>query len=150
MTGPVQQTGPREMVVAPGSVILIDEASMLPLDHMLAIMRKATTLGCKVIVAGDQEQLAAVEGGGAMKLLSQRLGYVKLTEPVRFDSQWERDASLRLRQGDDTVLEEYDAEGRFRSGGSVAGSAPEARRGARRAICLKLSAGQGHSESEFS
>ncbi|HUK71999.1 MAG TPA: AAA family ATPase, partial [Streptosporangiaceae bacterium] len=116
VTGPVQQTGPREMVVAPGSVILIDEASMLPLDHMLAIMRKATTLGCKVIVAGDQEQLAAVEGGGAMKLLSQRLGYVKLTEPVRFDSQWERDASLRLRQGDDTVLEEYDAEGRFRGG----------------------------------
>ena len=94
---------------------MIDEGSMLPLDHMLAVLRKANAVGAKVVIAGDQEQLAAVTLGGAMKLLSQRLGYVKLAEPVRFESSWERDATLRLREGDDTVLEEYDAQGRFRA-----------------------------------
>lgn len=102
--------------VRPGSVILIDEGSMLGLDHMLAVLRKANAVGAKVIIAGDQEQLAAVTLGGAMKLLSQRLGFVKLAEPVRFESAWERDATLRLRAGDDTVLEEYDQQGRFRAG----------------------------------
>lgn len=113
--GQLAETGtPKD--VRPGSLILIDEGSMLSLDHLLEILRKANETGAKVILAGDQEQLAAVTLGGAMKLLSQRLGYVKLAEPVRFESAWERDATLRLREGDDTVLDEYDAEGRFRAG----------------------------------
>ena len=70
--------------------------------------------GCKLVLAGDQEQLAAVEGGGAMTLLADRLGYVQLAEPVRFTAAWERDASLRLRRGDATALDEYDQHGRIR------------------------------------
>ena len=61
-----------------------------------------------------QEQLAAVEGGGGMKLLADRLGYVQLAEPVPFTAAWERDASLRLRRGDATALDEYDQHGRIR------------------------------------
>ena len=37
-----------------------------------------------MVLAGDQEQLAAVEGGGGMLLLAGRLGYVQLAEAVRF------------------------------------------------------------------
>ena len=70
--------------------------------------------GCKLVLAGDQEQLAAVEGGGAMMLLADRLGYVQLAEPVRFTAAWERDASLRLRRGDATALDDYDQHGRIR------------------------------------
>jgi hypothetical protein len=66
------------------------------------------------VLAGDQEQLAAVEGGGAMMLLADRLGYVQLAEPVRFTAAWERDASLRLRRGDATALDDYDQHGRIR------------------------------------
>jgi ATP-dependent exoDNAse (exonuclease V) alpha subunit len=66
------------------------------------------------VLAGDQEQLAAVEGGGAMMLLADRLGYVQLAEPVRFTAAWERSASLRLRAGDATALDEYDRHGRIR------------------------------------
>ena len=66
-----------------------------------------------MVLAGDQEQLAAVEGGGAMMLLADRLGYVQLAEPVRFTQAWERDASLRLRQGDATALDDYDQHGRI-------------------------------------
>jgi hypothetical protein len=55
-----------------------------------------------------------VEGGGAMMLLADRLGYVQLAEPVRFTAAWERRASLRLRRGDATTLDEYDQHGRIR------------------------------------
>ena len=37
-----------------------------------------------MIIAGDHEQLAAVESGGGMMLLARRLGYVQLAEAVRF------------------------------------------------------------------
>jgi hypothetical protein len=46
-------------------------------------------------------------------LLADRLGYVQLAEPVRFTAAWERDASLRLRQGDPAALDDYDQHGRI-------------------------------------
>ena len=49
-----------------------------------------------------------------MTLLADRLGYVQLAEPVRFTATWERTASLRLRHGDATALDEYDQHGRIR------------------------------------
>jgi len=47
-------------------------------------------------------------------LLADRLGYVQLAEPVRFGAAWEREASLRLRRGDATALDDYDQHGRIR------------------------------------
>ena len=100
--------------IPPGSLIVADEGSMISITHLAAITGYAARNGCKLILAGDQEQLAAVEGGGAMTLLADRLGYVQLAEPVRFTATWERAASLRLRRGDATALDEYDQHGRIR------------------------------------
>jgi AAA domain len=97
-----------------GSLILVDEGSMVSLAHLSALAEYAARNGCKLVLAGDQEQLAAVEGGGAMTLLADRLGYVQLAEPVRFAAAWERQASLRLRSGDATALDDYDLHGRIR------------------------------------
>ena len=47
-------------------------------------------------------------------MLAETLGAIELTEVRRFASQWERDASLRLRQGDKPVLAAYDTRGRIR------------------------------------
>jgi hypothetical protein len=99
-----------------GSLIVADEGSMISLPHLSAIAGYAARNGCKLILAGDQEQLAAVEGGGAMALLADRLGYVQLAEPVRFAAGWERAASLRLRAGDRSALDVYDQHGRIRGG----------------------------------
>ena len=101
--------------IPPGSLILADEGSMISITRLVAIVSYAARNGCKLVLAGDQEQLAAVEGGGAMMLLAGRLGYVQLAEPVRFTAAWERGASLRLRAGDATALDEYDQHGRIRS-----------------------------------
>ena len=51
-----------------------------------------------------------------MTMLARRLGYAQLAEPVRFASDWERDATLRLRAGDVSVLADYDEHGRLRGG----------------------------------
>ena len=100
--------------IPPGSLIVADEGSMISMTHLAALTEYAARNGCKLVLAGDQEQLAAVEGGGAMTLLADKLGYVQLAEPVRFTAAWERAASLRLRLGDVTALDEYDQHGRVR------------------------------------
>jgi hypothetical protein len=71
----------------------------------------------KVILAGDTSQLQAVGNGGGMSLLAGALGYARLAEPVRFRATWEQQASLRLRDGDSTVLADYDEHGRIVGGG---------------------------------
>jgi len=72
--------------------------------------------GAKIVLAGDSEQLQAVENGGGLSLLASTLGYVQLAEPARFRDAWEKDASLRLRAGDVSVLADYDQHGRIIGG----------------------------------
>ena len=102
--------------VRPGTLLLLDEASMMSMADMAAILRQAAERDCRVLITGDHEQLAAVEGGGGMMMLLRRMGYVQLPEPVRFTREWERDATLRLRAGDPAVLAVYEEQGRLRGG----------------------------------
>ena len=106
--------GPVEL--RPGNIVLIDEASMVATPDLADVITQAAAADVKVILAGDTQQLQAVENGGGMSLLADALGYVRLTEPVRFQAAWEQDASLRLREGDTSVLAEYDRHGRIRGG----------------------------------
>ena len=46
--------------ILPGSLILADEGSMISLTHLAALTEYAARNRCKLILAGDQEQLAAV------------------------------------------------------------------------------------------
>jgi len=100
----------------PGTLIIADESSMTSVADLVDMCTFAAARRCKLLIIGDNEQLAAVEGGGGLALLAARLGCVQLAEAVRFDAQWEQDASLRLRNGDITALEDYDAHGRIRAG----------------------------------
>jgi hypothetical protein len=102
--------------VRPGTLLLLDEASMMSMADMAAILRQAAERNCRVLITGDHEQLAAVDGGGGMMMLLRRMGYVQLPEPVRFAHEWERDATLRLRAGDVSVLAQYEEQGRVRGG----------------------------------
>ena len=106
--------GPVEVGQAP--LLLIDEASMMPGPDLADLISYTEARGGKVILAGDTSQLQAVENGGGMSLLTDALGYARLAEPVRFRNRWEQQASLRLRDGDTTVLAEYDQHGRIIGG----------------------------------
>jgi conjugative relaxase-like TrwC/TraI family protein len=111
------QRGARGPVpITPGALLVIDEASMMPGPDLADIITLAEAHGAKVIVAGDTGQLQAVQNGGGMSLLAARLGYARLAEPVRFHAPWEQAASLRLRDGDVTVLAEYDQHARITGG----------------------------------
>ena len=90
--------------IGPGTLLVVDEASMLSGPDLADLIAYARARGAKIILAGDVSQLQAVENGGGMSLLAARLGYARLAEPVRFRSQWEQQASLRLRDGDTSVL----------------------------------------------
>jgi hypothetical protein len=106
--GPVQ--------LGPGDLVLMDEASMVSNPDLADVISQAADSGAKVILAGDIQQLQAVESGGGLSLLADALGFVQLADPVRFRAAWEQAASLRLRAGDTTVLAEYDQHARIRGG----------------------------------
>ena len=102
--------------IGPGTLLVIDEASMLSGPDLADLIAYAKAKGAKIILAGDTSQLQAVENGGGMSLLAGALGYARLAEAVRFRHAWEQHASLRLRDGDTTVLAEYDQHGRIIGG----------------------------------
>jgi ATP-dependent exoDNAse (exonuclease V) alpha subunit len=114
---PGQRGARGNMPVAQGTLLAVDEASMMTTPDLADLITLAEQHGGKVVAAGDTEQLQAVQGGGGMSLLAERLGYVRLAEPVRFRAAWERAASLRLRDGDATVVEEYARHSRIVGGG---------------------------------
>ena len=101
----------------PGPLLLVDEASMMSTPDLADLITLARNRSGKVVLAGDTMQLQAVASGGGMSMLAACLGHVRLTEPVRFRQEWERAASLRLRDGDTTVLADYDQHARIRGGG---------------------------------
>jgi hypothetical protein len=111
------QRGARGAVeLQPGDLVLMDEASMVSSPDLADTISHAAASGAKVILAGDAGQLQAVENGGGMSLLAGVLGYAQLAAPVRFRAEWERAASLRLRDGDVAVLADYDRHGRIKGG----------------------------------
>ncbi|MFF7858741.1 MobF family relaxase [Streptomyces sp. NPDC007904] len=102
----------------PGDVVLIDEAGMagtLLLDRVLA---DAAAAGAVVRLLGDTHQLAAVEAGGALRLISRAGGTVELDQLHRFRVPGEADASLILRDGEDNraVFDWYQGKGRIVAG----------------------------------
>ena len=71
--------------IGPGTLLVIDEASMLSGPDLADLVAYAQAKGAKIILAGDISQLQAVENGGGMSLLAARLGYARLAEAVRDD-----------------------------------------------------------------
>ena len=118
----------------PGDLVLMDEASMTSTPDLADVITQAAASDAKVILAGDTQQLQAVQNGGGMSLLADALGYARLAEPVRFRAGWEQQASLRLRDGDATVLAEYDQHAR------ILGGEPEQMTDAAAAAYLALAA----------
>ncbi len=102
-----------------GALVLVDEASMIATDQLVAIVDQARRTNSKVVLVGDPAQLAAVHVGGAFDLLADRHGAVRLTEVRRFTADWEATASLQLRARNPACLAAYAMRGRIHSGTST-------------------------------
>ncbi|MGW6144404.1 MobF family relaxase [Streptomyces sp. NPDC055140] len=101
-----------------GDIVLVDEAGMagtLLLDRILA---DAAAAGAVVRLLGDPHQLAAVEAGGALRLISRAGAAVELDQLHRFKAAGEGDASLVLRDGEDprAAFNWYRDKGRITAG----------------------------------
>jgi TrwC relaxase/AAA domain len=104
------------VTISAGDVLVLDEASMLSTADLALLMDYADRAGALVVPTGDAHQLGPVEAGGMFGALIAELGTAELTEVMRFDAHWERDASVRLRAGDFSAVAAYDRRGRIRGG----------------------------------
>ena len=95
-------------------VLVLDEASQLSTADLALIGEAARHAGARIIATGDIAQLGAVEAGGMFRLLAQETPAAELHEVRRFDAPWERQASIRLRDGDPAAIAAYDRHGRIR------------------------------------
>ncbi len=99
-----------------GATVIVDEAGMIPTQKLAELAALADVKGWRVALVGDPLQFSAVGRGGMFGLFVDTFGAVELEHVHRFVNEWERDASLRLRRGDVTVAEEYEAHGRLHGG----------------------------------
>ncbi len=98
------------------SVVVVDEASMLTTADLDKLSARVARAGASLVLVGDPGQIGAVNApGGMFEHLTHVLGprTVELTELHRFTHPWEAAATLRLRDGDPTVLAEYAKHGRI-------------------------------------
>jgi conjugative relaxase-like TrwC/TraI family protein len=105
----------------PGQLVIVDEASLAGTHNLDRLTRAAVEAGAKVLLVGDPAQLPAVETGGALTLLTgeraRMTGDVPtLIEVHRFHADWEKRATLRLRDGDPGILSMYEDHGRIQAG----------------------------------
>jgi hypothetical protein len=95
-------------------VLVLDEASQLATADLAMLGEAAWQAGARVIATGDTAQLGAVEAGGMFRLLAREVPAAELHEVRRFTATWEREASVRLRDGDLAAAAAYDRHGRIR------------------------------------
>jgi hypothetical protein len=93
-----EQLGPR-------TVLVVDEAGMLGSRKLGRLLEHAQQVEAKVVLVGDDRQLASIDAGGGFRALRLRLGASELTENRRQHQAWEREALELVRSGliDDAV-----------------------------------------------
>ncbi|MCL1693291.1 MAG: relaxase domain-containing protein [Actinomycetia bacterium] len=99
-----------------GATVIVDEAGTAPTPKLAELARLADRREWRVVLVGDPRQFSAVGRGGMFGHLIDAHGCVELDQVHRFHHDWERHASLRLRNGDPAVLTEYERRGRLHDG----------------------------------
>ncbi len=94
------------------TVLVVDEAAMLDSRVTGELLAEARRAGAKVVLAGDDRQLASIERGGLFTELVARHGAAELTEVTRQRVDWQRQASRDLAEGRfDSAIAAYDRHG---------------------------------------
>jgi hypothetical protein len=81
------------------TVLVIDEAGMLGSRKLGRLLEHAQQVEAKVVLVGDDRQLAPIDAGGGFRALRLRLGASELTENRRQQQAWEREALELVRSG---------------------------------------------------
>jgi ATP-dependent exoDNAse (exonuclease V) alpha subunit len=81
------------------TVLVVDEAGMLGSRKLGRLLEHAHQAQAKVVLVGDDRQLAAIDAGGGFRALRLRLGASELVENRRQHQAWEREALELVRSG---------------------------------------------------
>ena len=80
-------------------VLVIDEAGMIGSRQLGRVLKAAEQAGAKVVLLGDDKQLAAIEAGAAFRGVVQHVGAAEITEVRRQKEAWARAAGQELARG---------------------------------------------------
>jgi conjugative relaxase-like TrwC/TraI family protein len=94
----LDRDGARE-VLGDRAVLVVDEAGMVGSRKFARLLDLAGNAGAKVVLVGDDRQLAAIDAGGGFRALRLRLGASELVENRRQLQAWER-VALELVRGE--------------------------------------------------
>jgi conjugative relaxase-like TrwC/TraI family protein len=81
------------------TVLVVDEAGMVGSRKLGRLLDHAHQAQAKVVLVGDDRQLAAIDAGGGFRALRLRLGASELAENRRQLHAWQREAIELVRQG---------------------------------------------------
>jgi Ti-type conjugative transfer relaxase TraA len=82
------------------TVLIVDEAGMLSTKHLARVMEEARAAGAKLVLAGDDKQLASIERGGLFGALREKHDGPELHEVVRVSDAEQRRAFNLMHQGE--------------------------------------------------
>ncbi|MBA3483215.1 MAG: relaxase domain-containing protein [Pirellulales bacterium] len=82
------------------TILVVDEAGMVPTKTMLALVQECDRVGTKLVLIGDSLQLPPIEAGGPFASLCGRIGCQYLTNIVRQRQEWMREASYAMVQNE--------------------------------------------------
>ena len=81
------------------TVVVVDEAAMLDSRVTGELLAEARRAGAKLILAGDDRQLASIERGGLFAELRKAHGAAEITQVTRQRADWQRQAARDLAEG---------------------------------------------------
>ena len=81
------------------TVVVVDEAAMLDTKVTGELLAAARQAGAKLVLAGDDRQLASIERGGLFTAMRERHGAAEITEVTRQRVDWQRQAARDLAEG---------------------------------------------------
>ena len=82
------------------TVVIVDEAAMISTENLARLASTAKQAGAKLILAGDDAQLASIERGGTFETLRQAHGAAILSDVQRVKNVAEQAAWGEMHKGD--------------------------------------------------
>lgn len=83
------------------SVVVLDEAGMVPTWEVRELMRHVDAVGAKLLLQGDSKQLQPIGPGSGMSLVSEQLGQAELTEIRRQKHEADRETAVSFYDRDE-------------------------------------------------
>ncbi|HGZ7313009.1 TPA: MobF family relaxase [Vibrio parahaemolyticus] len=93
-------------------VLVVDEAGQLGTKQLNKLLHLVKEHNMKIILVGEDKQLDAIELGGCLRFLSQKLSCSRIEKIKRQRESWARTAVMQLRDGQSSkALSSFQAKG---------------------------------------